>query len=437
MSVEIKSVKKWSVAFLKGIRAGDRLLSINSNEINDFLDYDFYIKEEVLNLEFEHKGKVKNAKIKKSAEDDIGLEFESYLMDKQKRCKNKCIFCFIDQNPEGMRESIYFKDDDSRLSFLFGNYITLTNLEDSDIDRIIRMHISPVNISVHTMNKELRVKMMKNKRAGECLSYIHRLAEAGIELNTQLVLCPGINDGKELEYSISELSRLYPAVRSIAAVPVGVTKHREGLFDMTEYTAGTAGQVIDIIDRMGNELKSKHGTRLVYAADEFYLKAGRSLPDAGYYEDYPQLENGVGMWTSFTDEAEDIIKELDAKADVRKSLSLATGTAAYPLIEQTAKRLMAIYPGLDINTYEIKNDFYGHSVTVAGLITGGDLINQLKGKRLGQELIIPDVMLRSEGDLFLDNVSLEDAEGELGVKIRTVSESTGFELIKMILDITD
>ncbi len=437
MSVEIKSVKKWSVAFFKGVRAGDRLLSINSNEINDFLDYDFYMKEEALTLELERKGKVKAVKIKKSPEDDIGLEFESYLMDKQKRCKNKCIFCFIDQNPEGMRESIYFKDDDSRLSFLFGNYITLTNLEDSDIDRIIKMHISPVNVSVHTMNKELRVKMMKNKRAGECLSYIYRLAEAGIELNTQLVLCPGINDGEELEYSISELSRLYPAVRSIAAVPVGVTRHREGLFDMPEYTAETAGQVIDIIDRMGGELKKKHGTRLVYAADEFYLKAGRSIPDADYYEDYPQIENGVGMWTSFTDDAEDIISELDAEADIKKSLSLATGAAAYPLINETAKRLSAIYPGLEINTYEIKNDFYGHSVTVAGLITGGDLINQLRGKALGQELIIPDVMLRSEGDLFLDNVSLEDAERELGVKIRTVSESTGFELVKMILDITD
>lgn len=437
MSVEIKSVKKWSVAFFKGVRAGDRLLSINSNEINDFLDYDFYMKEEALTLELERKGKVKAVKIKKSPEDDIGLEFESYLMDKQKRCKNKCIFCFIDQNPEGMRESIYFKDDDSRLSFLFGNYITLTNLEDSDIDRIIKMHISPVNVSVHTMNKELRVKMMKNKRAGECLSYICRLADAGIELNTQLVLCPGINDGEELEYSISELSRLYPAVRSIAAVPVGVTRHREGLFNMPEYTAEAAAQVIDIIDRMGGELKKKHGTRLVYAADEFYLKAGRSIPDADYYEDYPQIENGVGMWTSFADEAEDIISELDVKADIKKSLSLATGAAAYPLINETAKRLSAIYPGLEINTYEIKNDFYGHSVTVAGLITGGDLINQLRGRALGQELIIPDVMLRSEGDLFLDNVSLEDAERELGVKIRTVSESTGFELVKMILDITD
>ena len=435
MSVEIKSVKKWSVAFFKGIKAGDKLLSINSNAINDFLDYDFYIKDEKLCLEFEHKGKVKTAKIKKGADDDIGLEFESYLMDKQRRCKNKCIFCFIDQNPEGMRESIYFKDDDSRLSFLFGNYITLTNLEDSDIDRIIKMHISPVNISVHTMNKELRVKMMKNKRAGECLSYIYRLAEAGIELNTQLVLCPGINDGKELEYSISELGKLYPAVRSIAAVPVGVTKHREGLFEMPEYNKETAGQVIDIIDRMGNELKSKHGTRLVYAADEFYLKAEREIPDADYYEDYPQIENGVGMWSSFQDEAADMLEDLDKKADIRKSLSLATGTAAYPLINETAKRLMAIYPGLEINAYEIKNDFYGHSVTVAGLITGGDLINQLKNKKLGQELIIPDVMLRSEGDLFLDNVSLEDAERELGVKIRTVSTSTGYELIKTILDI--
>lgn len=434
MAVEIKNVKKWSAAFLKGIKAEDKLLSINGNEINDFLDYDFYISEDKLCLEIEHKGKIRTLNIRKNDENDIGLEFESYLMDKQKRCKNKCIFCFIDQNPEGMRESIYFKDDDSRLSFLFGNYITLTNLTDKDIDRIIKMHISPVNISVHTMNRELRVKMMNNKNAGNCLDYIYRLAEAGIELNTQLVLCPGINDGKELEYSIGELSKLFPAVKSIAAVPVGITRHREGLFNMPEYTKETASQVIDIIDRMGTDLKEKHGTRLVYAADEFYLKAEREIPDSDYYETYPQIENGVGMWNSFLTEADDFIEGLDKSADIQKSVSLATGTAAYPLINGTAKRLMEIYPKLEINVYEIKNNFFGHSVTVAGLVTGQDLINQLKNKQLGDELLIPDVMLRSEGDLFLDSISLAEVSESLGVKVRAVRESSAVELIRNISD---
>ena len=435
MSVEIKNVKKWSACFFRGIKAGDSLVSVNGNEINDFLDYDFYLQEEKLCLEFEHKGKLKRVNIKKGAQDDIGLEFESYLMDKQKRCRNKCIFCFIDQNPEGMRESIYFKDDDSRLSFLFGNYITLTNLSDSDIDRIIKMHISPVNVSVHTMNKELRVDMMKNKNAGKCLDYLYRLADAGIELNTQLVLCPGINDGKELEYSIGELMKLYPAVQSIAAVPVGITKHREGLFDMPSYTKKTAAQVIDIIDRMGSEFKKEHGLRLVYAADEFYLKAQREIPDEDYYEVYPQIENGVGMWNSFRDEVDDFIDSADGSLGVKGSISLATGAAAYPLIKETAQKLTELYPELEINVYEIANDFYGHSVTVAGLVTGGDLINQLKDKKLGQELIIPDVMLRSEGDVFLDNVSVEEASAQLGVKVTPVMSGSGVALINKILNI--
>ncbi len=433
MSVEIKSVKKWSVAFLKGIKAGDRLVSVNGNEINDFLDYDFYVADgEKLCFEFERDGK--NRKVTFNNKSDFGLEFESYLMDKQKRCRNKCIFCFIDQNPEGMRESIYFKDDDSRLSFLFGNYITLTNLTDADIDRIIKMHISPVNISVHTMNPDLRVKMMNNKNAGKCLDYIYRLAEAGIEINTQLVLCPGINDGEELRYSITELGKLYPSVKSIAAVPVGITRHREGLFDMPSYTKETASEVIDIINTHGEAFLESHGTRLVYAADEFYLKAEREIPESDYYESYPQIENGVGMWRDFICEAEAEFEVIGKPADISKTVSLATGTAAYPLIKYLADRITELYPKVKINVYEIKNDFFGHSVTVAGLVTGGDLINQLKGRELGESLLIPDVMLRSEGDLFLDSISLEKAEKELGIKIKPVFTSSSAQLIKDILN---
>lgn len=432
MAVEIKSVKRFSALYFKGVKAQDKLISINGNMIRDFLDYEFYIKDEKLTLEIEHNGKIRFIKLTKKPEDDLGLGFGSFLMDKQQRCKNKCIFCFIDQNPEGMRESIYFKDDDSRLSFLFGNYITMTNLTDTDIDRIIKMHISPVNISVHTMNKELRVMMMKNKNAGDCLDYIKRLADAGVEINTQLVLCPGINDGKELEYSLNELSGYYPAVKSIAAVPVGLTKYREGLFDMPAYTKETASDVIDIINSFGESFKKKHNVRLAYAADEFYIKAERDIPDADYYEGYPQIENGVGLWRNLEDEALDVIDTLDKERVIMREVGLATGVAAYPLIKKISDKLCEIYPGLKVNVYEIKNDFYGHSVTVAGLITGGDLISQLKGKPIGEELLIPEVMLRKEADLFLDNISVDDVSQELKTKVRT-TEDCGLFLIQKIL----
>lgn len=433
MAVEIKSVKRFSALYFKGVKAGDKLISVNSNRIRDFLDYEFYVKEEKLFLEIEHNGKVRLVKISKKPEEDLGLIFGSFLMDNQQRCKNKCIFCFIDQNPEGMRESIYFKDDDSRLSFLFGNYITLTNLTDDDIDRIIKMHISPVNISVHTMNKELRVMMMKNKNAGQCLDYIKRLADAGIEINTQLVLCPGINDGKELEYSLNELATLYPAVRSIAAVPVGVTKHREGLFVMPEYTKETSAEVIDIINSFGEAFKEKHGTRLAYASDEFYLKAERAIPDSDYYEEYSQFDNGVGMLSLLNSEVSDVMAKLDKNADVRRRLSVVTGTAAYPLIRSICHKLMDIYPQLQVDVYEIKNDFYGHTVTVAGLITAGDIINQLKSKQLHSILLIPDVMLMKDSDLFLDNLSVSDVEKALNVSVVTVLSHDGADLVSKII----
>ncbi len=431
MPVVIKSIIKKSPAFGRGIKDGDILLSLNRNPVNDFLDYQFYAKENDILIEFKSGEKIKYTRIRKNEEEDLGLEFDSYLMDEQRHCKNKCIFCFIDQLPEGMRETLYFKDDDSRLSFLFGNYITLTNLTERDVERIIEMHISPVNISVHTMNKELRVKMMKNKRAGECLDIIGRLAENGIEINTQLVLCPGINDGDELRYSLEELGKLYPGVKSIAAVPVGVTKYREGLFEMPEYGSEAAGEVIDIISCFGDSFKEKHGTRLAYAADEFYLKAGRKIPDGDYYENYSQIENGVGMWTSTKEEFLSAL-ENSSYSGKGKHLSLATGVAAYPLMKELSNAVMSKYPQVKIDVYSIVNDFFGHSITVAGLVTGGDLIKQLKGKELKDRLLIPSVMLRSEGDIFLDDVSLEEAERELGVEITPVS-CDGYELADIIL----
>ena len=431
MSVLITNVIKNSPADKKGIKAGDSLVKISGHEIADFLDYQFYTKDCRISLTYERGGKTKSLWIKKGEYEDLGLEFETYLMDKERRCKNKCIFCFIDQNPKGMRESIYFKDDDSRLSFLFGNYITLTNLSERDVEKIIEMHISPVNVSVHTMNKELRVHMMKNKNAGESLGILHRLSENGIAINTQLVLCPGINDGDELRYSLGELEKLCPNLQSIACVPVGVTRYREGLFEMPQYTKESAAEVIDIIDEYGAKFKEKYGTRLVYAADEFYLKSGREMPEGEYYETYCQIENGVGMWTSMKEEFFDEIESCD-DPDPENHLSVATGVAAYPLIKELAEAFENKYNKSKIDIYEIKNDFFGHSITVAGLITGGDLIAQLKDKHLADVLEIPSVMLRSEGDLFLDGVSTEDVERELGVTLK-VGDCSGNSLFNSFM----
>lgn len=434
MSVKISGVKKHSAAFRAGLRKDFLLLSINGNSINDVLDYDFHIKEKRLAVScLDTDGKEKKAFFLKKQEDDIGLEFESYLMDNQQCCKNKCIFCFIDQMPKGMRNTLYFKDDDSRLSFLMGNYITLTNLSDSDVERIIKMHISPVNISVHTMNPELRVKMMKNPNAGKSLEIMKRFADAGIKMNTQLVLCPGINDGKELEFSLGELGKLYPAVQSVAAVPVGLTKFREGLCELTGYTKETAGEVIDIIECFSEHFLYFNKTRLAFAADEFYLKAERPVPEADFYEDFSQLENGVGLWASLKDEFFRALRE-DGSFTVseKREISIATGEAAYPLLEELSALAQKKYKGLKINVYKIKNRFFGESITVAGLIVGEDLTNELNGKALGRELLIPSVMLRFEGDMFLDSMTLVEAEKRLGVKITPVA-TDGYELLDKIL----
>lgn len=438
MSVKIKNVKKLSSCGLHGINSGDLLLSIDGNEIEDVLDYDFYMTDGKVSLEFLCGEKTKTVKTTK---EKCGLEFETYLMDKQQGCKNKCIFCFIDQLPKGMRKTLYFKDDDSRLSFLFGNYITLTNISEHEIERIIKMHISPVNISVHTMNPELRVRMMKNPKAGECLKIIKRFADAGIKMNTQLVLCPGFNDGEELLYSLSELSKLYPAVSSIAAVPVGLTKFRDGLETLTPFNKKTAGDVIDIMEKFGEEFKEKNGTRLCFPADEFYLKAERPLPNEDFYEDYPQIENGVGMWTSFKADYHDFFENLNENSSLfkEKTVSFATGAAAYPLMCDFAKKIEEKLPQIKVNVYKIKNEFFGESITVAGLITGRDLINQLKNKDLGQALFITSNMIigsyqEENENIFLDDVTLSGAQEELSVNIIPVSEDVS-EIMQKISEV--
>jgi len=432
MPVKIISVNKESPAELAGISPGELLISINSNEINDILDYRFY--ETSKNLSIVIKNNKQNSRtvtIRKGEYESIGLEFETYLMDKQLSCRNKCIFCFIDQLPKGMRKSLYFKDDDSRLSFLFGNYITLTNMSEHDVDRIIKMHISPINISVHTTNPELRVKMMGNRFAGKSLDILYRLAAAGIKINSQLVLCRGVNDGDELNRSLTDLGALYPSVQSIALVPLGITKYRDGLYPLEPYDQPSADAVVQTVERYGNQFESDYGQRVCYAADEFYLKAQRPIPPAEFYGDFDQLENGVGLMANLKQEFEQALIDFKAPAENRH-VTMVTGTAVYPFLNELLDELRIKCHNLICNVVPIRNNFFGHTINVTGLITGGDIIEQLNGMILGDELLLPNVMLRREGDVFLDDVSLEDLQRELQVKITAVPND-GYELLNAIL----
>ena len=419
-----------------GVKAGDILHTVNECEVNDVLDYRFYLTDTKVRLTLERDGELYQIEIRKEMYADIGLEFETYLMDKKRSCRNRCIFCFIDQLPKGMRETLYFKDDDSRLSFLMGNYVTLTNLSDKDVDRIVKMHISPINVSVHTTNPELRVEMMKNKRAGEVLKYLDRFKEAGIELNLQIVLCRGINDGNELTRSMTDLAELYPAVTSVSVVPSGLTKHRQGLYPLTPFTPKECAEVIDQVTAFGDKCVEKYGTRLFYLGDEFYIKSGRALPNEEFYEGYPQIENGVGMVTSLRTEFDCAIEDEPKNNDVR-TVSCATGYAAYDVIRGLADKTEKENPGLKINVYKIRNDFFGESITVAGLLTGKDILSQLQSEamagRLGDKLLLPKVCLRAEGDLFLDGMTPAELSDALGVKIEFVPND-GYELLAALKD---
>lgn len=434
MSVIIKSVEKGSPAYRAGIRDCDTLVSIDGNEIVDVLDYRFYQDNECLTVEFiNSSGKTRTTKIKKDEYEELGLDFETYLMDNKHSCRNKCVFCFIDQLPKGLRESLYFKDDDSRLSFLFGNYITLTNITEHEVERIIKMHISPINISVHTTNPELRVKMMANKNAGRALEIIDRFNNAGIKLNCQLVLCPGYNDGEELERTLSDLSELENA-ECIAAVPVGLTAYREGLAKIEPFNKQTAGDVLRIIDKYGDICLKKYGQRRIYGADEFYLLAEREIPEADYYGDFLQLENGVGLWSLLRSEALEALDSLEEIPKSKRSISLASGEAAYPLIKMIADKCKEKNPSLNPRVFAIKNNFFGGKINVSGLVTATDIEEQLKGEDLGEELLIPSVMLRAEGDMFLDSVTVDELSERLGIKISPVNND-GYELVDAILGI--
>ncbi len=430
--VKITGIEPHSAAKRHRIAVGDFLISINGNEIRDVLDYRFYLTESKVVLRLLRGKKEYKVKIKKDEYDDIGLLFQTALMDKKQSCKNGCIFCFIDQNPKGLRDTLYFKDDDSRLSFIHGNYITLTNMSDEDVARIVKMRFSPINISIHTTNPELRVKMMKNKNAGEVLRYLDVFYEAGLSMCGQIVLCRGVNDGDELLRSMQDLTKYHPYLTSVSIVPAGLTRHREGLYPLSDFTACEAANIIDMIDRVADENKKTLGTRLFYAADELYLKAKRPLPNAEYYEEYPQIENGVGMLRSFSDEADSAMDDGEDAVQNQRTVSVATGVASYPAILRIAEELQQKNQNLKINVYKIINNFYGESITVSGLLTGVDMYEQLKEKELGDELIIPKNALRCEGDLFLCGMSRYELSEKLSVKIRP-SDADGFDFIDALL----
>ncbi|MCI2112925.1 MAG: DUF512 domain-containing protein [Ruminococcus sp.] len=430
MAVKIYNVTKGSHAEKAGIKSGEILLKINSNEIVDVLDYRFYQVNRNLSLEISDGENTRTIEITKGEYDEIGLEFETYLMDEQHSCRNKCIFCFIDQLPKGLRKSLYFKDDDSRLSFLFGNYITLTNITEHEIERIIKMHISPINVSVHTTNPELRCKMMNNRFAGDALKNLKRFADAGITLNCQIVACPGINDGDELLRTMRDLENL--GVEMTAIVPVGLTAYRDGLYPLVPYNKETAAQTLDLIESYGDMCKEKHGRRIFFAGDEFYILAEREIPAPEFYEDFAALEDGVGMIAYLTDDVKWALEELEYDEKPSHTVTVACGTGVYPFMKKIMTMINEKFPNITINTQPIKNNFFGGGVNVSGLVTGGDLIAQLKGKNIGERLIIPSSMLRFENDLFLDDVSTDDVERELKVELVPVNNN-GAELVNAII----
>ena len=429
MSAEITGVTANSPAARHGIKKGDILVSINGHRITDVLDYMYYSSENTVTLLLERDNKHLMLKIRKSEYDDLGLEFNTFLMDKKQSCCNKCVFCFIDQMPKGMRKTLYFKDDDARLSFLQGNYVTLTNLKQEDIDRIIEMKLN-INISVHTTNPELRCRMMNNRFAGEKIDYLRQLADAGISMNCQIVLCPGLNDGDELRRTLTDLGNLMPNISSVAIVPVGLTKFREGLYPLTMFDKEGAGRTIDIIEGFQKEFLGKYGTRLVFPSDEFYLKAERPLPEADFYEEYPQYVNGVGMMRSLYDEFFEALETAECE-DINRDISIATGAAAFDMISELAHAAEEKF-GIRCRVYKIINHFFGETITVAGLLTAQDIISQLKDKELGTELLLSRSMIIHDGDLFLDDYTISDTEKMLGVKLR-FAENDGGSLLDAIL----
>lgn len=433
---EIQSVAPHSPARRAGVKAGETLTHINGKPIVDVLDYKFYSYDTKLELTLRRPdGSEHTVRLRKREGEDLGLEFPTYLMDRARSCANRCIFCFVDQMPPGMRKSLYFKDDDARLSFLLGNYLTLTNLSPREIQRIIDLRISPINVSVHTTDPDLRERMLKNPRAGESVAVMRRFAEHGITMNCQIVSCPGLNDGPALDRTLDDLAGMFPAVNSVSVVPVGVTKYREGLYPLETYTKETAAALVDQVEQFAARHLEKNGTRLVWCSDELYLLAGRELPPEDYFEEFTQLDNGVGMLRLLTEEFRRALNLMEPEelAEVRP-FAIATGVSAAPFLEKLVELAGEKCPAVRGKVYPIVNRFFGETITVAGLVTGGDLIEQLRGKDLGERLLIPASMLRAGERVFLDDVTLDDAERELGVPVLPVAQD-GYELLDAICGI--
>ena len=430
----IRAVEPRSPAHRAGVRPGETLTHINGHPILDVLDYKFYSYDPRLELTLTGDGgRTRTVRLRKGEGEDLGLDFETYLMDRARSCANRCIFCFVDQMPPGMRPSLYFKDDDARLSFLMGNYLTLTNLSQREIGRICDLRISPINISVHTTDPVLRERMLQHRRAGEVLDVMSRFARAGITMNCQIVSCPGINDGPALDRTLADLGGLWPAVASVAVVPVGVTKYREGLCRIDPYTREQAGAVIGQVEAFAARFRADHGTSLAWCSDEFYLLAGRDLPEKDYYEDMDQLENGVGMLRLLLSQARLALEGEDLSALTPPPFTAATGVSAAPFIGQVLDLCRARCPALRGAVRPIVNRFFGETITVSGLVTGGDLMDQLRGRDLGERLLIPSNMLRAGEQVFLDDVTLAQVEETLGVPVRVVEAESGFDLVDAML----
>lgn len=428
----VTSVEPGSIADQLEIEIGDELLKINGTEIKDVFDYHYLVNDEYLLLLIRKKnGEEWELEIEKDYEEDLGIEFGDGLMDQYRSCRNKCVFCFIDQMPPGMRETLYFKDDDARLSFLQGNYITLTNMSDEDLNRIIFYKLSPINISVHTTNPDLRKQMLHNRFAGDALAKLKKLYENEILMNSQIVLCKGYNDGTELDRTISDLGAMQPYMQSLSVVPVGLTKYREGLANLSKFSKEDAIHVIKQVESWQQKFLKEYGTRFVHLSDEWYLTAELPIPEEEYYEGYGQIENGVGMIRSLVDEVTEAI-EAEEGDDRKKKISLATGVLAAPIIRDMVALINKKYPNIDATVYTIQNDFFGRDITVAGLLTGQDIINQLKDKDLGEYLILPNVLLRQGEDVLLDDLRLPDLENALQIGIRIV-QSDGQSLVDTIV----
>lgn len=435
----IDKIEEGSIAEELEIEAGDMLVSINGKEIGDIFDYHYLVNDEYLEILIEKPdGEEWLLEVEKDYDEDLGMVFGESLMDKYRSCHNKCVFCFIDQNPPGMRDTIYFKDDDTRLSFLQGNYVSLTNLQDKDIERIIEYKLAPINISVHTTNPELRCKMLNNRFAGRVIRYMDMLYEAGIPMNAQIVLCKGLNDGKELDRTITDLLKYAPVLESLSIVPVGLSKYREGLYPLESFNADDARKLIEQVDYYQKIAMERFGTHFVHASDEWYINAGVDMPDEDNYDGYMQLENGVGMTRLLLDESREAVESyLEAHDGIPfdgvRHVSTVSGTLAYDIMCHVAEIFKEAAPNVEFSIFPIRNDFFGEKITVTGLLTGGDIARQLEGKDLGEALLLPCNTLKADENIFLDDMTLEELQNALQVPVIIV-QSSGMELFNRIIE---